>query len=241
MSKSKKNVIDPEDILGTYGADAARLFILSDSPPERDLEWTESGIEGAWKFVNKLHRIITQHIESLPPINAPEPSDLSAGAKDIRSAAHKAIIGVAKSIDDFAMNKAVAQIRELSNTISSFSPQTESDHWALRQSFEILIKIFNPVMPHLAEELWSQLGHETLLTNEPWPVADESLLTTDTITIGVQVNGKMRAKIDIAPDANEDTARAAALEQENVVRAIDGKAIRKFIYVPGKIVNVVAG
>ncbi|NCT41760.1 MAG: leucine--tRNA ligase [Alphaproteobacteria bacterium] len=241
MSKSKKNVIDPEDILGTYGADAARLFILSDSPPERDLEWTESGIEGAWKFVNKLHRMITQHIESLPPINAPEPSDLSAGAKDIRSAAHKAIIGVAKSIDDFAMNKAVAQIRELSNTISSFSPQTESDHWALRQSFEILIKIFNPVMPHLAEELWSQLGHETLLTNEPWPVADESLLTTDTITIGVQVNGKMRAKIDIAPDANEDTARAAALEQENVVRAIDGKAIRKFIYVPGKIVNVVAG
>lgn len=241
MSKSKKNVIDPEDILDTYGADAARLFILSDSPPERDLEWTESGIEGAWKFINKLHRTITEQQDNLPAIGTAEPGEFSSEAKTLRSAVHKSIASIAKSIDDFAMNKAVAQIRELSNAISSFKPQDDSDHWALRESFETLIKLFNPMMPHLAEELWAQLGHETLLTNEPWPTADESLLTTDTVTIGVQVNGKMRGTIEIAPDSSEDTAKEAALAQDNVQRAIDGKQIRKFIYVPGKIVNVVAG
>lgn len=241
MSKSKKNVIDPEDILDTYGADAARLFILSDSPPERDLEWTESGIEGAWKFVNKLHRIISEQQDKLPSTGTTEPTEFSSSAKDLRSAAHKAIGGVAKSIEDFAMNKAVAQIRELSNAIAAFKPQDDADLWALRESFEILIKVFNPMMPHLAEELWSQLGHETLLTNEPWPSADESLLKQDTVTIGVQVNGKMRGTIDIAPDSSEDIAREAALAQDNVQRAMDGKQIRKFIYVPGKIVNVVAG
>ena len=241
MSKSKKNVIDPEDILDTYGADAARLFILSDSPPERDLEWTEGGIEGAWKFVNKLHRTISEQSDQLTELDKAEPAEFSESAKILRSAAHKSIIGVAKSIDDFAMNKAVAQIRELSNTIASFKAKEASDFWALREGFEILIKIFNPMMPHLAEELWSLLGHKTLLTNEPWPTADESLLTQDTVTIGVQVNGKMRAKIDIAPDADEATAREAALAQDNVQRAMEGKQVRKFIYVPGKIVNVVAG
>ena len=241
MSKSKKNVVDPEDILDTYGADAARLFILSDSPPERDLEWTESGIEGAWKFVNKLHRIITENLSGLPDSNAATPKEFSEVASELRSKAHKSIVGVGQSIDDFAMNKAVAQIRELSNAIAAYKPEDDSDQLALRESFEILIKLINPMMPHLAEELWSQLGHESLLTDEPWPTADESLLTEDTVTIGVQVNGKMRATIAIAPDANEETAREAALAQDNVQRAMDGKEVRKFIYVPGKIVNVVAG
>ena len=129
----------------------------------------------------------------------------------------------------------------LAGRIPSFKQQDDADLWALRESFEILIKVFNPMMPHLAEELWAQLGHETLLTNEAWPIADESLLKQDTVTIGVQVNGKMRGTIDIAPDSNEDIAREAALAQDNVQRAMDGKEIRKFIYVPGKIVNVVAG
>jgi len=213
---------------------------------------TYTGGNGQWLFPHeyeeladkstaKLHRTITENAKNLPSSDTAAPSEFSEAAKDLRSAAHKSIIGVAKSIDDFAMNKAVAQIRELSNTISSFKPHNDADHWALRESFEILIKIFNPMMPHLAEELWSQLGHKTLLTNAAWPTADKALLTTDTVTIGVQVNGKMRGKIELAPDANEDTAREAALAQDNVERAIDGKQIRKFIYIPGKIVNVVAG
>ncbi|MEM7650498.1 MAG: leucine--tRNA ligase [Pseudomonadota bacterium] len=241
MSKSKKNVIDPQDIIDTYGADAARLFILSDSPPERDLEWTESGIEGAWKYVNKLHRNLLDKLEGLPEANTPAPKDFSDAALELRRATHKTIAGVAKSIDDFAMNKAVALIRELSNAISSFKPKDESDQWALREAFESLIIIFNPMMPHLAEELWAILGHEELLANTPWPETEASLLVEDSVTIGVQVNGKIRAQITLAPDANEDAAREAALSQDNVKKAMDGMELRKFIYVPGKIVNVVAG
>ena len=240
MSKSKRNVIDPQDIIDTYGADAARLFILSDSPPERDLEWTESGIEGAWKYVNKLHRSIAEQMDNLPSAQADAPEDFSENALEVRRAAHKAIIGVAASIEAFAMNKAVAQIRELSNTINAFKPESEADFWALREAFEILVKLFNPMMPHLAEELWAQLGFETLLTNEPWPTADDSLLVDDTVTLGVQVNGKVRGQITIAPDADEATAKEAALSQDNVKKFVEGKEVRKFIYVPGKIVNVVA-
>lgn len=240
MSKSKKNVIDPEDILGTYGADAARLFILSDSPPERDLQWTESGIEGAWKYINKLHRMIIEQKDTLPTADTPLPAKFSDEASELRSATHKTIAGVAKSIEAFAVNKAVAQIRELSNAISAFKPANDSDHWALREAFETLIKLFGPMMPHLAEELWQQLGHETLLAESPWPEADESLLTDDTVTIGVQVNGKVRAQITLSPDASEDDARETALSEDNVKKFVEGKEIRKFIYVPGKIVNVVA-
>ena len=238
MSKSKKNVVDPEDILNTYGADAARLFILSDSPPERDLEWTESGIEGAWKYVNKLHRLVMEHKDTLS--NADQPDGFSSQALELRRATHKTIVGVAKAIEDFAMNKGVAQVRELSNTIASFKAEDDADRWAVKEALETLIKLFNPMMPHLAEELWAQLGHSTMLTEESWPVADESLLVDDTVTLGVQVNGKMRGKITLAPDADEATAKEAALAQDNVAKFVEGKEIRKFIYVPGKIVNVVA-
>ena len=240
MSKSKKNVIDPEDILGTYGADAARLFILSDSPPERDLQWTEAGIEGAWKYINKLHRMLIDAKDALPTADTPTPKNFSETANKLRSDTHKTIIGVAKSIEAFAMNKAVAQIRELSNAIQSFKPADDSDRWVQREAFETLIKLFGPMMPHLAEELWSELGHETLLAESPWPEADESLLTDDTVTIGVQVNGKVRAQITLAPDASEDDARETALSEDNVKKFVEGKDIKKFIYVPGKIVNVVA-
>ncbi|MCB1580588.1 MAG: leucine--tRNA ligase [Rhodospirillales bacterium] len=240
MSKSKKNVIDPQDIIDTYGADAARLFILSDSPPERDLEWTEAGIEGAWKFINKLHRTLMEARTSLPGADSATPLDFSDNATNLRRASHKTIVGVAKAIEDFAMNKAVAQIRELSNMINGFKPGNDSDRWALREAFETLTQLFNPMMPHLAEELWAQLGHSSLLADEPWPKADKTLLTDDTVTLGVQVNGKVRAQINLAPDADEATARETALSQDNVKKFIEGKQVRKFIYVPGKIVNVVA-
>lgn len=245
MSKSKKNVIDPEDILKTYGADAARLFILSDSPPERDLEWTEAGIEGAWKFVNKLHRMVVDYKHFIPADDMEKPGHFADDVLELRRAAHKTAAGVAQDIEDFAMNKAVARIRELSNTI--LHPQQaeafvklDGGAWATKEVLEILIKVFNPMMPHLAEELWSEMGHDTLLADEPWPEVEQNLLVDDTVTIGVQVNGKVRAQITLSPDANEDEAREAALSEHNVEKFIEGKQIRKFIYVPGKIVNVVA-
>jgi leucyl-tRNA synthetase len=256
MSKSKKNVVDPQDIIDTYGADAARLFILSDSPPERDLEWTESGIEGAWRYVNKLHRMVMEYKPALTSVGTAKPQNFDSETLKLRAAAHKTIIAVAADIEAFAMNKAVARIRELSNAIEKFSKtrhprdlaqqdsssgDPESYSWALRESLEILIKLFNPMMPHLAEELWSELGHTTMLVNEPWPVADQALLKDDTVTIGVQVNGKVRASITLAPDAPECEAKQIALEQDNVKKALEGLTLRKFIYVPGKIVNMVAG
>lgn len=241
MSKSKKNVVDPEDILKTYGADAARLFILSDSPPERDLEWTEGGIEGAWRFINKLYRNISDIKDDLPKSGTGKPEVFSDTAAKIRSLIHQSIKGVADDIEAFHMNKAVARIRELSNALIAFKPYDDSDKWALREGLEALTCLINPMMPHLAEELWEQLGHSTILADTPWPEVDESLLANDTVTIGVQVNGKVRATITMAADASKDDYEKIALEQDGVLKALDGKSVKKMIIVPGRIVNVVAG
>jgi len=238
MSKSKKNVVDPEDIIGTYGADAARLFILSDSPPERDLEWTESGIEGAWRYINKLHRMVSDMVADLPAAGGDVPGSFVDDALALRRVAHKTAQGVAQDIENFTMNKAVARIREFSNAIGAYKGD---DRWVLREALEYLVVMINPMMPHLAEELWQMLGHEVMLVQTPWPIVDESLLTADSVTLGVQINGKVRATITLDADADEAAARDAALAQDNVQKFMDGKQIRKFIYVPGKIVNLVVG
>jgi leucyl-tRNA synthetase len=238
MSKSKRNTVDPQDILDTYGADAARLFVLSDSPPERDLEWTDGGIEGAWRYINKLHRLISDQKNTLAPIEAVIPTDLESAEKDLRAQTHKAITQVGKNIEDFHMNKAVATIRELSNAISSAKNVRPV---ILREALETLVLLINPMTPHLSEELWHQLGHTEMLTETPWPVADESLLVADTVTIGVQVNGKLRATITLPANADQAIAKDIALSDDNVQKAVEGKDIRKFIFVPGRIVNVVVG
>lgn len=139
------------------------------------------------------------------------------------------------------MNKAVAKIRELSNALSAFKPGDDGDKWALREGYEALVKIMNPMMPHLSEELWQALGHKTMLVNEPWPEADAGLLVADTVTIGVQVNGKLRAQITLAANADQKTAEIAALAEPGVQKAIEGMQVRKVIVVPGRIVNVVVG
>ncbi len=243
MSKSKKNVVAPEEISEAYGIDSARLFMVSDSPPERDVEWTEGGIEGAWRFINKLHRLVQERLPVLPGSTEKKPEKFGAPAMELRRLAHKTTRGVAEDIEAFHMNKAVARVRELSNALGGFKYDegSPSDLWALRETIEILIKLVNPMIPHLAEELWSTIGFKTILAEEAWPEIDPSLLVTDSVTIGVQVNGKVRATITLPADANEDTAKEVALDEQNVKKFIEGKSIRKFIYVPGKIVNVVAG
>jgi leucyl-tRNA synthetase len=236
MSKSKKNVIDPEEILGTYGADAARLFILSDSPPERDLEWTESGIEGAWRFINKVYAVITAMTLEEGDENA-----VSGKALELRRLTHKTILGISESIEAFAMNKAVAQIREFYNGLTAFKPQDAGGKFALNEAVNAFIIMINPIMPHLAEELWAHLGHKTPLVETSWPQAEKSLLVADTVTIGVQVNGKVRATITLPANADQKIAEETALAEEGVQRAIGEKQVRKVIVVPGRIVNVVVG
>ncbi len=241
MSKSKKNVVDPEDILGTYGADAARLFILSDSPPERDLEWTESGIEGAWRYVNKMHRVINELLPNLPAANTKIPAAFSENATKLRRATHKAIKGVGDDIEAFQMNKAVAKVRELSNAIADFAAKDDADKWVLREAVEAFIILVNPMMPHLAEELWQIVGQKNHLTETGWPVADAKLLVADTVTIGVQVNGKVRASITLPANVDQKTAEGIALAEPGVKKALEGLSVKKVIVVPGRIVNVVAG
>ena len=239
MSKSKRNVIDPQDIIDTYGADAARLFILSDSPPDRDLEWSTAGIEGAWRYLNKIHRFVSEAAKTLPA--GTESGSYSAAAMELRRAVHKTIDGVSRDIEAFHMNKAVARLRELSNMFSGFDVREEGDGHALREAIEAFLIMINPMTPHLAEELWERLGHKTMLTQTPWPKADQALLESATVTLAVQVNGKTRATITLPANADQKAAENAALGEATVKAAIEGKDVKKIIVVPGRIVNVVAG
>ena len=233
MSKSKKNVIDPEDILNTYGADAARLFILSDSPPDRDLEWSESGIEGALKFVNRLIRMASE----TPVFDGDKPDSFDQAASELRVQTHRTLYGVADDIEAFHMNKAVARLRELANGIEKY----EGNDWTKREALEYLVRGFNPMMPHITEELWERLGHKTILAEMLWPEVDQNLLKSDTVTIAVQVNGKLKATITMPKDADQKTAETTALSDPGVQKALDGKSVKKVIVVPNRIVNVVVG
>lgn len=237
MSKSKRNTIDPQDILDSYGADAARLFILSDSPPDRDLEWTEAGLGGSWRFVNRLYSMVTDKKDMILIAAQGEPSE---AALRLQQKAHQTIHAVSGAIEAFHMNKAVAKLRELSNMIESFVPEA-GDTELYREAVEYLIRGFNPMAPHLTEELWAELGHKTILAKTPWPEVNPEFLVEDTVTIAIQINGKLKATIQLPVDVPKDEAEKAALSEDSVVRALDGKTVRKVIVVPNKIVNVVAG
>jgi len=239
MSKSKKNVVDPAAIIDAYGADTARLYMLSDSPPERDLEWTANGIDGAWRYVNRLWRMIAGCELPLAPCGAAQPAAFSAAGEAVWRALHKTVAAVSEDLDRFHFNRAVARIRELTNLLEDFRGDAPEDAWVRRAAFETAAQLIGPLMPHIAEELWLQLGHDTLLADTPWPGYDESLLAEDTVTVGVQVNGKLRGTLELPRDVSQDQAQKAALKIENVQRAMAGKPPRKVIVVPNKIINVV--
>ena len=239
MSKSQKNVVDPESIIDAYGADTARLFMLSDSPPERDLDWTDSGIEGAWRYANRLWRLINQPEKEFSKINAEKPEAISGAALATEKAIHITIASVSSDLDKFHFNKAVARIRELTNTLDALEPQQDGAAWVRRHGLEVAICLIGPMMPHLAEDLWHSLGHETLLADTAWPVADPNLLVENSVTIAVQVNGKLRGTIELAKGSDQKSTEEAALSLHNVASAIGDKPIRKVIIVPNRIVNVV--
>ncbi|MBR9972766.1 leucine--tRNA ligase [Magnetospirillum sulfuroxidans] len=238
MSKSKRNVVDPAHIIATYGADTARLFMLSDSPPERDLEWTEAGIDGAWRYVNRLWRLTIIAADTLPPPGSVMP-ELGDAATKLRRMTHKTIAAVAEDLDRFHFNKAVARIRELTNALGDFKPAAAGDYWVLRQGLEAAALLISPMMPHLAEEMWAELGHSVPVVDTAWPLADSSLLVEDSVTIAVQVNGKLRATIELPKDCDATLAEQTALAQDAVITAMSGKAPRKVVVVPNRIVNVV--
>ena len=242
MSKSKKNVVDPEAIIAQYGADTARWFMLSDTPPERDIEWTESGIDGAWRFVQRLWRLV--HQVTGFGAGDEKPAAFGQEATDLRRVVHKALRNVGEDIEKLRFNRAIAHIYESANALSAALPDKVAPApdliWAAREATAMIIQMAAPMMPHFAEECWRLLGNEELVAFTAWPDYDQALLVEDTILLPVQVNGKKRDELVIARDAATGEIEKAALALDGVVRALAGSPVRKVIVVPGRIVNVVA-
>ena len=243
MSKSRRNVVDPEDILASFGADTARFFMLSDSPPERDVIWTEAGVEGAHRFVQRVWRLLGEAAPLLRDVEAKPAKD--GAAVGISKAAHKTLKHVGEDIEKLAFNKAVARIHELVNTLAgplgkAAEGKAESDTLqALREAADILVTVLAPLMPHLAEECNRVLGNSSLAAEIAWPDYDQELVTDESITLPVQINGKKRGDLTIARDADQLTVEKAVLELEVVRAALSGGEPRKVIVVPQRIVNVV--
>jgi leucyl-tRNA synthetase len=240
MSKSKKNVVDLDDIVDTYGADTARLYLLSDSPPERDLEWTETGIEGTWRYVNRLWRMVSEPAAALSPAGRALPASLGPALIALRRQVHKTIAAVTDDLDKFRFNRAVARIRELTNALEDLPAKESGAGAVLREGLEAATQLIGPMMPHLAEEMWQTLGHQGLIADAPWPTADPELARDEAVTIAVQVNGKLRGTIDLPRDAAARDVEEAALALPQVARFLEGRAPKKVVVVPNRIVSVVA-
>jgi len=240
MSKSKKNVVDLDDIVDTYGADTARLYLLSDSPPERDLEWTETGIEGIWRYVSRLWRMVSEPDAALPPPGSAIPAGLAPALVALRRQIHKTIAAVTDDLDKFRFNRAVARIRELTNALEDIPADAPGAGAVLREGLEAATRLIGPMMPHLAEEMWQELAHATLVADEPWPKPDPDLARDEEVTLAVQVNGKLRGTIELPRDAATAAIEEAALALPQVARLLDGRAPKRVVIVPNRIVSVVA-
>jgi leucyl-tRNA synthetase len=235
MSKSKKNTVAPMGMIDAYGADAIRWFMLSDSPPERDVDWSESGAEGCWRFAQRVHRLVTD-AENLPPAGT-KIGDVSGASLELRRATHGAIAAVTDDLDNLRFNRAVAQAYTLANAIQQ---HVSVDGAVRREALESIVLLMSPMMPHLAETCWEVLGHKTLVVDTPWPGFIEALTKSDTVTIAVQINGKLRATRQMPKDTDKAEVERIVLGLGEVQRALDGKAPKKVIVVPNRIVNIVA-
>jgi leucyl-tRNA synthetase len=242
MSKSKKNVVDPDEIVRTYGADTARWFMLSDSPPERDVQWTEAGIEGASRFQQRVWKLVQESLQlaELTAAGETPAADIEAARKLI----HRAVKAVGDNIESLRFNSAVAQIYELTNGLGKFAAALEASPAAnglavLREGVEKLVQLVAPMMPHLAETCWTALGRPGLVTDARWPEVDPALLVDSSVVVAVQVNGKRRDELTLPKGASRAEVEARVLSLDPIARMLDGKAPKKIIIVPDRIVNVV--
>jgi leucyl-tRNA synthetase len=235
MSKSKRNVVDPDTIIATYGADTARWFMLSDTPPERDIEWTDAGAEGSWRFTQRIWRMVHEAFDATQGLSVG-----GEGAIELRKATHKIIAAVTDDLNALRFNRAIARIFELANTLAAaIQSPNKVGSYALVEATEALVLLSSPMMPHLAEECWKVLGHNVEVVNTPWPKADAALIVDDDVTIAIQVNGKRRDEMRIAKGTSKEALEPIVLAMPNVVRALEGKPVKKFILVPDRIVNIV--
>ncbi len=240
MSKSKLNTVNPKDIMGRFGADTARLFMLSDSPPERDLEWSDAGVAGTRKYLDRLWKLV-EEVEPLGMMDGKHwLQGLAGGLLEMHQLIHRTIRDVTQELHRFGYNKAVAKVRELTNALEKMPREQRASKAVFREGVEVAITLLHPMIPHLTEECWQQLGHTEMLCRQPWPQALPDLLVEETVTVALQVNGKMRGTLEMAVGTDKEEAEKQALSHENVLKFIEGKQVRKVIVVPGKIINVVA-
>ncbi len=241
MSKSKGNVVDPEGLIEQYGADTVRLFILFAAPPEQSLEWSDSGVEGAFRFLKRLWRQVAAFATAPQPGGALAAAALSEGQKEMRRLIHQTIERVTDAISRrYTFNTAIAANMELLNALGKFEDDSDSGRAIKREGLEAIVLMLAPIVPHICHELWHRLGHEGMVVDARWPKADPEALAQDTVSLVVQVNGKLRGKIQVAADAGKTEVEQAALTEPNVQRFIEGKTVRKVIVVPGRLVNIVA-
>jgi len=241
MSKSKNNGIDPRHLVKRYGADTVRLFSMFASPPDQSLEWSDSGVEGAFRFLRRLWFMSTEHIAA-GPVEKLNRSELTTEQKTIRRHVHDTI---AKVSDDIGrrqtFNTAIAAVMELSNHLGRFEDRSPQGRAVLDEAWKAVVRLMAPITPHICETLWEMLGEKGSVVNTPWPLADETARIRDQITLVVQINGKLRARIELAPGSDQEQAMAAAMAEQNVTRHIEGKVIRKVIHIPDRLLNIVVG
>jgi leucyl-tRNA synthetase len=243
MSKSKRNTVDPDDIIATYGADVARWFMLSDSPPDRDVIWSDERVQGASRFVQRLWRLVNESADLARTAPAVRPAGFGDRALGLRKAAHGALDKVSSGIEKLHFNVCLAYIREFANALGEVlgrpgDPPADLA-WAVREAAVMLVQLFAPMMPHLAEECWQVLDQPGLLSEANWPKIERDLLVEDTVTLVVQVNGRKRGEVTVASHAQNPEIETAVLALDAVKQALGGNAVRKVIVVPKRIVNVV--
>ncbi|MGH8198710.1 MAG: leucine--tRNA ligase [Steroidobacteraceae bacterium] len=239
MSKSRRNGVDPQELVDRYGADTARLFTMSNVPPEHTFEWSDEGVEGAFRFMKRLWKIVHAHVEA-GPAGSPDSSALDGPQRALRRQVHQTLGKVGDDIGRRrTFNTAIAAVMELSNALARFGDHSPQGRAVMREALDLVVLMLSPFVPHAAQALWRALGHASAIVDERWPTADAAALVQDTIEIVVQVNGRLRARVQVAAGANEAIARAAALADPGVAKFVAGQPVRKLIYVPGKLVNVV--
>jgi leucyl-tRNA synthetase len=242
MSKSKGNTVDPKELIEKYGADTVRLFSMFAAPPEHSLEWSDEGVEGSFRYLNRIWHNITQFVEQKKEIKAINQKNLTAEQKAVRLKTHETIKKVS---EDFGLRKvfntAIAACMELTNTLVKFKDGSENGMAVLNEGWEAIVKMLSPIAPHITQELWSQLGRDGLIVDVSWPLVDETALVKDELQLMVQVNGKLRAKINVAADADKESIEQVALTDENVLKFTADKQLRKVIVIPGRLVNIVVG
>jgi leucyl-tRNA synthetase len=241
MSKSSGDAGDPQHLLEKYGADAVRTAMMFAAPPDQSFEWNEAGVEGQARFCRRLWTLVTEHVEA-GPVPELNPQELTAAAQDLRRKTHETL---QRADDDFGrrlqFNTVVSAVHELANAIAKFIAETGQDRAVVREALGVAVVVLSPIAPHITQALWDELGEAGKLVDARWPQLDASALVRETVELVVQVNGKVRGRLEINANADEDTALGLARSNENVAKFVEGKAVRKVILVPGKLLNIVVG